>query len=81
MILQLSIVTWVVIISILIGFFFILKSFSLPQSFYQNQTEREVQLKRNIRNEERKKGFLEEPEIEDIQDENAREVMEEVKDA
>ena len=49
MILQLSMVTWVIIIGTLIGIFFILKSFSLPQSFYQNQTEREGQLKRKIR--------------------------------
>ena len=80
MILQLSMVTWVIIICTLIGIFFILKSFSLPQSFYQNQTEREGQLKRKIRIEERKKEFVEEPEVEDIQDENNSEVMEEAKE-
>lgn len=80
MILQLSIVAWVIIICTLIGIFFILKSFSLPQSFYQNQTEREGQLKRKIRIGQREKEFVEEPELEDIQDENTSDVTEEVKE-
>ena len=78
MILQLSIVTWGIIVCILVGIFFILKCFSLPQSFYQNQAERQEQLKRKIRIEEREKEIHEEPEVEDIQDENTSEVLEEV---
>ena len=62
MISQLSIVTWVTIVFMLIGMFFLLKSFSLPRSFYKNRKDREGLLKRKIRIKERDKEIIEEVE-------------------
>lgn len=75
MISQLSIVTWVTIVLMLIGMFFLLKSFSLPGSFYKNQKDREWLLKRKIRIKERDKEIIEE-----IEDLGRDEVMEEVEE-
>ena len=75
MIAQLSIITWVTIVFMLIGMFLLLKSFSLPRNFYKNQTQREELLKRKIRIEERDKEISEE-----IEELSREEVMEEVEE-
>lgn len=79
MISQLSLFTLAIIGFSIVGIFFLLKCFTLPESFYKNQADREYLLRRKIRIEERKifemeeeKGLENEENSDAIEDVNER---------
>lgn len=74
MIPHVSLFTLAIIGFSVVGLFFILKCFALPQSFYRNQTDREHLLRRKIRMDERKIFKMEEEE--DLESEESGEVLE-----
>lgn len=55
MISQFSLVTLIIIVAIIAGLFFVLKSFVLPENFYKNQAKREEKLKDKISSDKKDK--------------------------
>lgn len=74
MISQLSLFTLAITGFSIVGIFFLLKCFTLPESFYKNQADREYLLRRKIRIEERK--IFEMKEEEGVESEENREYLE-----
>ena len=58
MISNLSIISGMVILIVLVALFFIVKSFSLPSSYFKNQAQREEILKNKIKAGEEQKARL-----------------------
>ncbi len=56
MISNISIITGVILMLLLVSLFFIIRSFSLPSSYFKNQAQREELLKKRNKAEEERKA-------------------------